>query len=86
MLALSGCGAPRRGVVVLLLGNPFDGLQSAGIGLIVAGYRGLGHAAAARAGLDRPRASEDATEKTRDQRLTWLVGDRLPSPTLTSHN
>ena len=36
MLALSGCGLLAAGIV-LLLGNPIDGLQSAGIGLIVAG-------------------------------------------------
>jgi hypothetical protein len=41
MLALSGCGLLAAGIV-LLLGNPIDGLQSAGIGLIVAGVAGLG--------------------------------------------
>ena len=41
MLALSGCGLLAAGIV-LLVGNPIDGLQSVGIGLIVAGLAGLG--------------------------------------------
>jgi hypothetical protein len=40
MLALSGCGLLAAGMV-LFLGEPFDGWQTAGIGLIVAGAAGL---------------------------------------------
>ncbi len=78
MLALSGCGLLAAGIV-LLLGNPIDGLQSVGIGLIVAGVAGLATLLPpVQAWIAREQAKRAATAEKRETSASTSapVGDR----------